>query len=139
MRLSHDPVKIAASFDDPNLVSRAGLVPVMGLAERAGLLALAGEHVRVAGPLGANTAAKVGCLIAGIAHNLLRAAGALASPFHARARGITLRAGLIDVAARLARHGRGQLTLHLPAGWHCEHDWLDLFRAGCGPPRTRAA
>jgi hypothetical protein len=65
MRLSHDPLKISASFD-PNLVSRAGLVPVMGLAERAGLSALAGEHVRVAGPLGANTAAKVGCLIAGM-------------------------------------------------------------------------
>jgi hypothetical protein len=35
--LSHDPVKISASFDDPNLVSRAGLVPVMGVEERAGL------------------------------------------------------------------------------------------------------
>ena len=41
MRLSHDPLKISASFDDPNLVSRAGLVPVMSLAERAGLAALA--------------------------------------------------------------------------------------------------
>ncbi len=39
MRLSHDPLKISASFDDPNLVSRAGLVPVMSLAERAGLYA----------------------------------------------------------------------------------------------------
>ena len=37
MRLSHDPGKTHASFDDPNLVSRAGLVPVMALAERAGL------------------------------------------------------------------------------------------------------
>ena len=27
MRLSHDPPKISACFDDPNLVSRAGLVP----------------------------------------------------------------------------------------------------------------
>jgi hypothetical protein len=41
MRLSHDPVRISASFDDPNLGSRAGLVPVMSLAERAGLAALA--------------------------------------------------------------------------------------------------
>ena len=31
-------------FDDPNLVSRAGLVPVMGLAERAGLFAPARER-----------------------------------------------------------------------------------------------
>jgi hypothetical protein len=36
MRLSHDPLKTRACFDDPNLVSRAGLVPVMSLAERAG-------------------------------------------------------------------------------------------------------
>ena len=32
MRLLHDLAKIHASFDDPNLVSRAGLVPVMALA-----------------------------------------------------------------------------------------------------------
>ena len=39
MRLLHDLAKIHASFDDPNLVSRAGLVPVMALAQRAGLAA----------------------------------------------------------------------------------------------------
>ncbi len=55
---------------------------------------------------------------AAIAHNLTRAAGALASAFHARARGATIRRHLIDVAARIARHGRGQITLHLPEGWH---------------------
>ena len=48
MRLLHDLAKIHASFDDPNLVSRAGLVPVMALAQRAGLSALAGEHVAIA-------------------------------------------------------------------------------------------
>ena len=37
MRLLHDLAKIHATFDDPNLVSRAGLVPVMALAQRAGL------------------------------------------------------------------------------------------------------
>ena len=42
MRLLHDLAKIHATFDDPNLVSRAGLVPVMALAQRAGLAALAG-------------------------------------------------------------------------------------------------
>ncbi len=36
MRLLHDLAKIHATFDDPNLVSRAGLVPVMALACRAG-------------------------------------------------------------------------------------------------------
>ena len=37
MRLLHSLAKAHASFDDPNLVSHAGLVPVMALAERAGL------------------------------------------------------------------------------------------------------
>ena len=37
MRLLHELTKIHASFDDPNLVSRAGLVPVMALAQRVGL------------------------------------------------------------------------------------------------------
>jgi hypothetical protein len=60
MRLPHDPPKISACFDDPNLVSRAGLVPVMSLAERAGLAALAREHVRIAGPCGVNAEAKIG-------------------------------------------------------------------------------
>ncbi len=37
MRLLHSLAKTHASFDDPNLVSHAGLVPVMALAQRAGL------------------------------------------------------------------------------------------------------
>jgi hypothetical protein len=32
VRLLHSLAKIHATFDDPNLVSRAGLVPVMALA-----------------------------------------------------------------------------------------------------------
>ena len=76
--------------------------------------------------------------LAAIAHNLTRAAGCLASAFHGKARGATIRADLIDVAARIARHGRGHLTLHLPQDWHRQDDWLALFRAGCGPP-ARAA
>jgi hypothetical protein len=71
---------------------------------------------------------------AAISHNLLRAAGALASPALGRARGTTLRRDLISVAARIARHGRGHITVHLPWQWHREHDWLSLFRAACGPP-----
>jgi len=35
VRLLHDPPKISALFDDRNLVSRAGLMPLMGLAERS--------------------------------------------------------------------------------------------------------
>ena len=51
MRLLHDLAKIHATFDDPNLVSRAGLVPVMALAQRAGLAGLVDEHVRIARPV----------------------------------------------------------------------------------------
>jgi Transposase DDE domain group 1 len=76
---------------------------------------------------------------AAIAHNLLRAAGSLASLACAKARGATLRRDLIDVAARIARHGRGHITLHLPDGWHREQDWLNLLEAACGPPSAQAA
>jgi hypothetical protein len=58
VRLLHDLGKIHATFDDPNLVSRAGLVPVMALAQRAGLAGLAGEQVRIARPCGVNAAVK---------------------------------------------------------------------------------
>ena len=75
---------------------------------------------------------------AAISHNLLRAAGSLASHTLGRARGTTLRRDLISVAARTARHGRGHLTLHLPAAWHREHEWMNLFQAGCGPPARTA-
>ena len=67
MRLSHDPARTHASFDDPNLVSRAGLVPVMALAQRAGLAGLVAEHVRPGGPCGANADLKIPCLVAGMA------------------------------------------------------------------------
>jgi len=81
-------------------------------------------------------AAWVAC--AAISHNLLRAAGSLASLSYARARGATLRRDLIDVAARTARHGRGEITLHLPEGWHRHSEWMSLFEAACGPPAQAA-
>jgi hypothetical protein len=286
VRLLHDLAKTHASFDDPNLVSRAGLVPVMALAQRAGLAGLAGAHVAVAGRCGANPRLKVSCLVAGmvagadsiddldvlrhgampalfggvrapstlgsflraftwgnvlqlgkvnrlllaelagrtpllpgkdilayidvdsmqkrvyghakqgaafghtkiggksllvrglnalaatistplaapviaatrlrggnasssrgaawlacaaISHNLLRAAGSLASLAYAKARGATLRRDLIDVAARTARHGRGHITVHLPEGWHRQAEWMNLFEAACRPPPAWAA
>jgi hypothetical protein len=75
---------------------------------------------------------------AAIAHNLLRAAGSLASLTCGRARAATLRRDLIAVAARIARHGRGHITIHLPEGWHRETEWMNLFETACGPP-ARAA
>jgi hypothetical protein len=76
--------------------------------------------------------------LAAISCNLLRAAGALASLAYAKSRGATLRRDLIDVAARTARHGRGHLTVHLPEGWHREHEWMNLFEAATGPPAAAA-
>jgi hypothetical protein len=75
---------------------------------------------------------------AAIAHNLLRAAGSLASLAYGKARGATIRRDLIDVAARTARHGHGHITLHLPEGWHREQQWMTLFEAACGPPAAAA-
>ena len=66
MRLLHALARTHASFDDPNLVSRAGLVPVMALAQRAGLTELVAEQVRPGGPCGVNAQLKVPCLVAGM-------------------------------------------------------------------------
>ena len=59
--------KIHATFDDPHLVSHAGLIPVMALAQRAGLGGPGREHVRIARPCGVNAQVKIGCLAAGMA------------------------------------------------------------------------
>jgi hypothetical protein len=75
--------------------------------------------------------------ITAMAHNLVRAADALASLPFAKAWAATIRRDLVAVAARTARHGRGHLTLHLPQGWHREHEWLSLLNA-CGPPPAAA-
>ena len=63
MRVFHT---VSAGFDDPNLVSCAGLVPVLVLTERAGLHELVGAHVRVPESAGSNAAAQVAALIAGM-------------------------------------------------------------------------
>jgi hypothetical protein len=67
VRSSHTLAKTHASFDDPHLVSHAGLVPVMALAQRAGLGDLVTEHVRPGGDCDVNAQLKVGCLVAGMA------------------------------------------------------------------------
>lgn len=63
MRVCH--VK-SARFDDPSLVSAAGLVPVMALAQRAGLAGLVAAHVGVPGTAGANAPGKVAAVVAGM-------------------------------------------------------------------------
>ncbi len=67
MRLSHTLGRTSIEFDDPNLVSSAGLVPVLALADRAGLGALADEHLTVPTDKGANAGLKVASLVAGMA------------------------------------------------------------------------
>ena len=66
MQLSHTPAATSAVFDDPNLIGSAGLVPVLRLAEKAGLSALADAHLSVPGDKGANAGAKVSALVAGM-------------------------------------------------------------------------
>jgi hypothetical protein len=63
MRVCHG---LATALDDPNLVSCAGLAPVLHLAERAGLQRLVGEHVRLRRPGGVNPHLKIPALIAGM-------------------------------------------------------------------------
>jgi hypothetical protein len=63
-----------------------------------------------------------------IAHDLTRAAGVLAGPFHARATTATLRAHLINVPVRLAR----RLTLTPAAS-------PTIFAAVRGPTPTTAS
>jgi hypothetical protein len=66
MRLCHTTPVAAARFDEPNLVSAAGVVPVMRLAVDAGLGALAGELLTVATDKGANARGKVTALVCGM-------------------------------------------------------------------------
>jgi hypothetical protein len=66
MQLSHTLRVGSAVFDDPNLVSGAGLVPVLKLADRAGLRALADQHLSVPTDKGANAGLKVASLVAGM-------------------------------------------------------------------------
>jgi Transposase DDE domain group 1 len=66
VQLSHTSRRTSAVFDDPNLVSSAGLVPVVALAESAGLAALVQERLSVPTDKGANAGLKVTSLVAGM-------------------------------------------------------------------------
>lgn len=66
MRSSHKARAVSVRFDDPNLVSNVGLVPVMRLAQDAGLLDLADERVRLGSTAGSNAGAKVSSIVAGM-------------------------------------------------------------------------
>jgi hypothetical protein len=73
--------------------------------------------------------------LAALTHNLMRALGALASAFHAKATTGTIRSQLITVPARIARGAR-RLTLHLPRNWPWQEAWQQLFATLHAPPRS---
>ena len=66
MRVSHSPQLVSAVFDDPNLVSCAGLAPVVALAQRCGLTDLVAERLTLPAKGGVNAHVKVSALIAGM-------------------------------------------------------------------------
>src|SRR5665647_876458 len=66
MQVSHTTRAVSASFDDSNLVSSAGLVPAMKLAEKAGLRRLADKWLSVPTDKGANAGLKIASLVAGM-------------------------------------------------------------------------
>ena len=72
-------------------------------------------------------------VLAAMSLNLTRAAGALASTFHAKAATATVRRQLINVAARITRSAR-RSALRLPAAWPWADQWQRLFTAAIGPP-----
>jgi len=86
-------------------------------------------------PSGSFAANSAWLVLAAIAFNLTRAAGTIASVFHAKATTATIRRQLIAVPARLARSAR-RLVLHLPTDWPWQDGWDALFSDACGPPTT---
>ena len=66
MQVSHMPSAVSVSFDEPNLVAAAGLLPVMTLARSAGLQELADDWLSVPTDKGANAGLKVASLVAGM-------------------------------------------------------------------------
>lgn len=59
MQFKHAPAAVSAAFDDPNLVSAAGVVPMLRLARSAGLDELAQSRLSVPTDKGSNAGAKV--------------------------------------------------------------------------------
>src|SRR5579859_2541353 len=66
MRLRHDAPVTRASFDDPNLVSCAGLEPVMRLAQACDLPGIVAEKVDLGTSVGSNPAGKICAIVAGM-------------------------------------------------------------------------
>src|SRR5919106_3390358 len=66
MRLLHSAARTTAGFTRENVVSFAGLVPVMRLAQDTGLHEQVGRRVRLGTSIGSNPAGKVATIVAGM-------------------------------------------------------------------------
>src|SRR3954453_10004313 len=109
MQLSHIRPVVSATFDEPNLVAAAGLVPLMALARKAGLRELAEERVSVPTDKGANAGRKLSSLVAGMAAGADRAS--------ADARGCTI----------ASRCGGGSREVSRPYAWSSAAGGLGRF------------
>jgi hypothetical protein len=89
-------------------------------------------------PSGVFTANAAWLVCAAIAHNLTRAAGALAGGRHRHARTATVRAQLIATPARIAHSAHRQI-LHLPRDWPHEPGLDELFRHALHDPVPAAS
>src|SRR5207302_4252133 len=67
MRSLHTAGSVRATFDAPHLVSHAGLVPLMRLAQHTGLNRLADNLLTLGTTAGSNAGAKVSTIVAGMA------------------------------------------------------------------------
>jgi hypothetical protein len=85
-------------------------------------------------PSGRYTANAAWTVIAALAHNLLRWTSLIGLPDRTRRAARTLRRRLIALPGRLTRSGR-QTTLHLPARWPWQHDFLSALQRLTGLPR----
>jgi hypothetical protein len=86
-------------------------------------------------PSGSFMANSAWFVLAAMAFNLTRGLGVLAGRFHAKAVTATVRAQLINVAARIT-HSARRATLRLPTRWPWAAAWNQLFSAAIGPPAT---
>ena len=66
MRLLHSAKDTSAQFDDPKLVSCAGLVPAMRLAQDCDVAGLVAEHLKMTVAVGANAHLKIPGIVAGM-------------------------------------------------------------------------
>jgi len=114
MQLSHTLGQTPVAFDDPNLVSAGGLVPMLALVGSAGLGDLADEHLRVPTDKSANAGLKVASLVAGMLAEadsiddmgLLRHGGMGSSPRRMRPRRWVRSCGLDRILTRREAAGR---------------------------------